>query len=171
MATTVGSLNKLTHDNFIELVTGEALLACEDNFKISSLLIAQSALESGWGKSSLAYKYNNLLGRKWASNNIITKKYVSLKTQEYQNGGYITIYSKFCVYASISDCFRDYLWLLHNIYLDKKKTKLRYQRVLDSKDYKEACSMIKACGYATGKDYDKSLIKIIEEYKLSKYDK
>ena len=168
MATVIGSLNNLTHDGFIEVITNEALKACKDIFKIPSLLIAQACLESGWGKSSLAYKYNNLLGRKWASNNVITKKYVSLKTQEYQSGEYITIYSKFAVYESIADCFRDYIWLLHNV---KKGSRLRYQAVLDAKDYLEATYQIKVCGYATSKDYTQLLRKIIIKYKLNELDK
>ena len=146
---------------------GEAIKACKDTFKIVSLLIAQSALESGWGKSSLAYKYNNLLGRKYATNNVITKKYVSLKTQEYQNGGYITIYSKFCVYETMADCFKDYIWLLNNV---KLSGKLRYQRVLDSKDYIEATLNIRLCGYATSPSYTTSLRTIIEQYKLNELD-
>ena len=168
MATVIGSLNNLTHDGFIEAVTSEVLKACKDIFKVSSLLIAQACLESGWGKSLLAYKYNNLMGRKWASNNVIAKKYILLKTQEYQNGEYITIYSKFAVYESIADCFRDYIWLLHNV---KKGSKLRYQAVLDAKDYLEATYQIKVCGYATSKDYTQSLRNIIIKYKLNELDK
>lgn len=168
MATITGSLKDLTHDGFIELITGEAIKACKDTFKIVSLLIAQSALESGWGKSSLAYKYNNLLGRKWASNNVITKKYVSLKTQEWNGTAYEDIYAKFCVYATIADCFRDYIWLLNNV---KLSGGLRYQRVLDSKDYLEATKAIKDCGYATSISYTSSLRTIIEKYKLYQYDK
>lgn len=153
---------------FIDLVTPEALKVCKDNFNIPSLLIAQSALESGWLKSSLAYKWNNLLGRKWASNNVITKKFVLLKTKEWQVDHYITIYSKFCVYDNIADCFRDYIWLLKNVKL--KNGKLRYQRVLDSKDYLEATEMIRLCGYATSPNYTQSLRNIIIQYQLNKYD-
>ena len=144
------------------------MVACKDNFNIPSLLIAQSALESGWGKSSLAWKYYNLLGRKYAKNNIITKKFVILKTKEYRNGVYITIYSAFCVYESIADCFKDCIWLLKNVKL--KNGKLRYQRVLDSKDYIEATEMIRLCGYATSPTYTINLRKIIEQYKLNELD-
>jgi len=155
---------------FFELIKEPALKACEEyNFKIPSLPMAQSALESGWLKSSLAYKYNNLLGRKYAKNNVITKKYVTLKTKEFINGNYIIVYSKFCVYDSIEDCFRDYMWLLHNLRL--KNGRLRYQRVLDSRDYKEACENIRLCGYATSPTYSKNLRNIIEKYNLNQYDK
>lgn len=145
-------------------------MACKDSFKIVSLLIAQACLESGWNKSSLAYKYNNLLGRKWASNNVITKKYVILQTKEFINGEYVTKKCKFCIYENKADCFRDYIWLLHNAYLDKKKTKLRYLRVLDSKDYIEATEMIRLCGYATSPTYTQSLRNIIIKYKLNELD-
>jgi flagellum-specific peptidoglycan hydrolase FlgJ len=158
-----------TQEKFFEMVLNPALEACKEyDFKIPSLPLSQSAIESGWLKSSLAYKYNNLLGRKWASNNVITKKYATLKTKEWNGKEYVTVYSKFCIYENIKDCFKDYMWLLHNVRL--KNGRLRYQRVLDSKDYLEACYMIKACGYATGINYDKNLIKIIEDFKLNQYD-
>ncbi|MDD5013705.1 MAG: glucosaminidase domain-containing protein [Atribacterota bacterium] len=155
-------------EEFIRLVTPEAIKACrESNFKIVSSLIAQSALESGWLKSSLAYKYNNLLGRKWATNNVITKDYVVLETKEWKNGKYITVYSKFCIYKSIAECFKDYIWLLNNV---KKGGKLRYQRVLDCKDYICATDMISKCGYATSPTYTQSLRNIITKYNLDKFD-
>ena len=148
----------------------EAIKACEDsNFKIVSLLIAQSALESGWLKSSLAYKYNNLLGRKWAPNNEITNSFVTLKTKEWQNGHYVTVYSKFCVYESIADCFKDYIWLLNNVKLSNGS--LRYQRVLDCQDYVCATDMIRQCGYATSPTYTQSLRNIITKYNLDRFDK
>lgn len=154
---------------FIELVKIPAIEACREyNFKIVSLPISQSAIESGWMKSSLAYKYNNLLGRKWAKNNVITKKYITLKTQEWNGSAYETIYSKFCIYENIKDCFKDYMWLLHNLRL--KNGRLRYQRVLDSKDYLEATENIRLCGYATSPTYTQTLIKVIEQFNLNQYD-
>ena len=164
----------MNQTEFINLVKPEIVDVCakyKPMFHIPSLVIAQSSLESGNMKSSLAYKYNNLLGRKWATNNVITKDYIVKKTQEWKVDHYITVYSKFCIYKNRKDCFQDYLWLLHNVYLDKKKTKLRYQRVLDSKDYLEATEMIRLCGYCTSPTYTISLRKIIEQYKLNQYDK
>lgn len=164
------SLKDLTPDEFIEFVTPEAIKACnEGNFKIVSLPISQSGLESGYGESSLAWKYNNLLGRKYSTNNVITKRYVSLKTKEWKIDHYITIYSKFCVYETIADCFRDYIWLLHNAKLSNGN--LRYLRVLNSKNYIEATQAIKDCGYATSPNYPTSLRNIITKYQLNNYDK
>ena len=162
------NIAKSTEEKFIELVIPEALKACrESNFKIPSLIIAQSALESGWLKSSLAYKYNNLLGRKWATNNVITKNYVVFETKEWKDGKFITVYSKFAVYKDISDCFRDYIWLLNNV---KKNGKLRYQAVLNCKDYVCATDMIKQCGYCTSPTYTNSLRNIITKYNLDRFD-
>jgi lysozyme len=158
-----------SQQQFLDKIIPQAIEACnEAGFKVPSLLIAQACLESGWNKSSLAYRYNNLLGRKYATNNVITKVYVTLKTQEWVGDHYVTVYSKFCVYDSIKDCFRDYLWLLHNA---KLSGGLRYQRVLDSKDYMEATQAIKDCGYATSPTYPTSLRTIINKYNLSQYDK
>ena len=158
-------------EKFFEMVKIPAIEACKEyGYKIVSLPMSQSAIESGWNKSGLAYKYNNLLGRKWADNNVITKKYVTLKTQEWNGTAYETVYSKFCIYDSIKDCFRDHMWLLHNLYWDKAETILRYQRVLDSKDYLEATKMISLCGYATSPTYTATLRTVIERYKLNQYD-
>ena len=159
----------MIQSEFFELVKTPILEACKEyNFKICSLPMAQAPLESGWLKSSLAYKYNNLLGRKWASNNVITKKYITLKTQEWNGTAYKTVYSKFCTYENIKDCFKDYLWLLYNVRL--KNGRLRYQRVLDSKNYLEATENIRLCGYATSPTYTTNLRKIIEQFNLNQYD-
>ncbi len=163
----------MNQTEFINLVKPEIMDVCwkyKPMFRIPSLIIAQASLESANMKSSLAYKYNNLLGRKWASNNVITSDYVIKKTQEWKVDHYITIYSKFCVYKNRNDCFRDYLWLLHNVYLDKKKTKLRYLRVLESRDFMEATEMIRLCGYATSPTYTENLRKIILKYQLFEED-
>jgi len=156
-------------EKFFELVKEPVLEACREyEFKIASLPISQSAIESGWNKSSLGYKYNNLLGRKWASNNVITKKYITLKTQEWNGSAYETVYSRFCIYENRKDCFKDYMWLLHTVRLANGR--LRYQRVLDSKDYLEATENIRLCGYATSPTYTQTLRKVIEDYKLNQYD-
>jgi flagellum-specific peptidoglycan hydrolase FlgJ len=159
----------MEQNKFFELIKLPVIEACKEyDFKIVSLPMAQAPLESGWNKSSLAYKYNNLLGRKWAKNNVITKKYVTLKTKEWNGSTYVTVYSKFCVYENIKDCFRDYMWLLHNLRL--KNGRLRYQRVLDSKNYLEATENIRLCGYATSPSYSVNLRKIIEQFNLNQYD-
>ena len=159
-----------SQEQFLDLIIPQAITACsDDSFKIVSLLISQACLESGWNKSSLGYKYNNLLGRKWVASNIIASGFVSLQTKEWVTDHYVTIYSKFCKYASIADCFKDYLWLLHNTKL--KNGTLRYQRVLDSKDYIEATQAIRDCGYATSPTYPTSLRTIINKYNLNQYDR
>ena len=54
---------------------------------LASLTVAQAILESGWGKSGLTLKANNLFGIKGAYNGAS----VSCKTQEWDGSKYITI--------------------------------------------------------------------------------
>ena len=46
----------------------------------------------------------------------------------------------------------------------------RYKAVIGETDYKKACLAIKAAGYATAPDYAQVLIKLIEQYGLTKFD-
>lgn len=91
---------------------GKALSkALENNGLDSSVwtkyLLAQTALESNWGKSSLAYKNNNYGG--------IKGKGVSLNTKEYsKDRGYYDSKSSFRMYSSIDDFADHYVKLLKN---------------------------------------------------------
>ena len=71
------------------------------------MVACEAALESGWGKSQLAAKYNNLFGMKAHVHNVYGK--VSLPTREYQNGEWITISQDFESYPDWDTCFFDRL--------------------------------------------------------------
>ena len=80
----------------------------------ASITLAQAALESGWGLSGLTVKANNFFGIKAGST--WTGDVYEAKTQEFVNGGYITITSKFRKYPTAKDCFIDHA----NVYAVKK---------------------------------------------------
>ena len=61
----------------------------------ASITIAQAALESDWGQSQLASKYNNLFGVKGNE-----QDGTLLATKEYVNGQWITVEDYFVVYPS-----------------------------------------------------------------------
>ena len=121
---------------------------------LASLTIAQAILESGWGKSALATKGNNLFGMKGAGG-----KY---KTFEYINGKRVDIVDSFKVYPDWETSVIDH----GNLFLRAS----RYQNLISERDYKEACRKVQADGYATAPNYAESLINIIEQYKLYQYD-
>jgi len=70
--------------------------------------IAQAALESGWGNSLLAAKYNNLFGMK--AGTLWKGETVMLWTREWvkETGQYIKVKAKWRVYASWNECLVDY---------------------------------------------------------------
>ena len=141
---------------------------------LASVSFAQFILESGYGKSELAQKANNVFGMKkslsgntwdgsvWDGISIYTKK-----TQEYENGAYVTITADFRKYPSVEKSIAD-----HSAYLlgAKNGGKLRYEGLKGCTDYKKAAQIIKAGGYATSPDYAEKLCSIIVRWNLTQYD-
>lgn len=119
----------------------------------ASITLAQGILESGAGQSELAKKSNNHFGIKCHQD--WTGERVYHDDDEKQ------------------ECFRKYSkpelsYEDHSQFLKKK----RYEPLfaLDVTDYKGWAKGLKACGYATAKDYAERLIELIETYNLQQYD-
>lgn len=141
---------------------------------LASVSLAQFILESGYGKSELAQNANNCFGMKkslsgntwggsaWDGTSIYTKK-----TQEYENGAYVTVTADFRKYPSVEKSIAD-----HSAYLlgAKNGSKLRYDGLKGCTDYKKAVQIIKDGGYATSPTYVEKLCSIIEKWKLTQYD-
>lgn len=145
-------------NNFITSIS----IPCQEVYKnggnlLPSVSIAQAILESGWGKSTLAVKGNNLFGIKGAYEG----KWITLNTKEYINGNWITVQANFRKYPSFYESILDHDNLINNT---------RYKSVKISKDYKEQCKQLQASGYATDPNYANLLIQIIDENNLTKYD-
>ncbi len=141
---------------------------------LASVSLAQFILESGYGKSELAQNANNCFGMKkslsgntwggsaWEGKSIYTKK-----TQEYENGAYVTVSADFRKYPSVEKSIAD-----HSAYLlgAKNGSNLRYDGLKGCTDYKKAVQIIKDGGYATSPAYVEKLCSIIEHWKLTQYD-
>ena len=141
---------------------------------LASVSLAQFILESGYGKSELAQNANNYFGMKkslsgntwggsaWDGTSIYTKK-----TQEYENGAYVTVSADFRKYPSVEKSIAD-----HSAYLlgAKNGAKLRYDGLKGCTDYKKTVQIIKDGGYATSPTYVENLCSIIEKWKLTQYD-
>lgn len=153
----------ISNKQFIKKI---APLAKEDqkNYKISaSITIAQAALESNWGKSKLASKYNNLFGVKAGEN----PQKVSLYTDEYVNGKRVHVRQNFRVYNSWEDSVRAHTQLIVNGTSDQPN---RYAQVRNTKNYRDAAKALQKGGYATDPEYAKKIIQLIEKHNLHKYD-
>lgn len=130
---------------------------------LASITIAQAALESDWGQSELAQKYNNLFGVKGTGQNSAL-----MTTNEYVNGQWIIVKANFVVYPSWSASIEAHTQLL----VDGLEGDPRhYQQVIDSSDYQEAANALQDNGYATDPQYAQKLIDIIQKYQLDQYDK
>lgn len=125
-----------------------------------SIIIAQAALESDWGCSTLGKApNNNLFGVK----GYFARQTVAQPTTEYDEQGHkFQVVSNFRQYASEYEALRDYAQTLEAPL---------YQGVhrQNTKNYREATRAL--CGrYATDPEYDRKLNQLIDTYQLTKYD-
>ena len=128
--------------------------------EVHSPIIAQAILESGWGKSSLASKYHNYFGLKcggaWKG------KSVNMATQEEYTVGVMTdIRDNFRVFDSMEDGVKGYFDFINYS---------RYANLKGVKDPEEYCRRIKADGYATSSKYVDSLLRVIRDNNLTRFD-
>lgn len=123
-----------------------------------SVMLAQAALESHYGDSQLSYDYNNYFGIKAHDNH----RSVKLSTRENYGNGDVIIDDNFCVYSSPQDCFKDYAKIL--------TSNKHFAGVVGAKSPAAAARALQEGGYATDPNYATSLIQVINEYNLTRFD-
>ncbi len=110
-------------------------------------ILAQAALESGWGKRQIKLEdgslSHNLFGIKANAN--WEGKVASVKTTEYVHGVAQQRVERFRAYDSYQDAFSDYAELL--------KTAPRYRGVLNSQETGDFAQGLQKAGYATDPNY------------------
>ncbi|WP_314675739.1 GBS Bsp-like repeat-containing protein [uncultured Streptococcus sp.] len=132
---------------------------------LPSITAAQAILESGWGTSSLAKSPNhNLFGIKNSEDWI--GETVTVPTQEYVSGEFITVNATFRKYASWNDSVVDHA----KFFTGTEWRKNNYRKVVNEIDYHIAAQELKNAGYATDPNYAEKLIRLIETYKLYEWD-
>lgn len=152
----------MSEQQFIDAMSKPAIDTFHQYGVYPSITIAQAILESGWGKSGLAKKANNLFGIKaynWSG------PYIEMPTNEEYSGMTVTIMDKFRVYPNWQDSVID-----HGKFLTENST-YKNHGVFSSKNYIEQANALKVAGYATESDYPTLLITLIKEFSLDKYDK
>lgn len=123
------------------------------------LIIAQAALESGWGNKEIRRENGqpsyNLFGIKatpdWKGET------TEITTTEYINGVAQKVKAAFRVYHSYTDALHDYSALLVR--------NSRYQHVRQAKTPEQAALALQEGGYATDPQYAKKLIGIMQKIK------
>lgn len=150
-----------TRAEFIAKVGPMAQKDAKTSKVLASLTIAQAILESNNGNSALTREGNALFGIK--ATNWRGKVWTG-KTVEYYNPNKpTTITAGFRAYDSWQDSISDHSKLITGA--------SRYHKVVDEKDYKNACNAIAKAGYATDPQYARKLISLIEANKLYLFDK
>ena len=155
----------MTREEFIV----DALKAAQEAQKAGApihpgIAAAQAALESGWGKSSLAVKGNNLFGIK--AGKTWKGKRTTMSTKEWcKERGWYTIDADFRAYDSWSDCFKDYGEIIagRSWYQDAAKA----AKNNDARGFLDGlASNAKEPGWATDPDYVKNVWMIAKQQGL-----
>jgi LysM repeat protein len=149
------SSDKMTRSQYFEVYKDMAVHEMNRSGVPASITLAQGALESGDGNSTLARKANNHFGIKCHNDWNGKKVY---QDDDAKN-------ECFRKYPSVEDSYRD-----HSEYL-KAKSRYAFLFDLDITDYKGWARGLKKAGYATSSTYAQKLIEIIEAYDLDKYDR
>lgn len=123
-----------------------------------SVLIAQAALESGWGRD---VKGNAYFGIKSHGTSGATTQF---KTTEFINGKATSLSDSFRAYASFKEAAEDYGRFL--------TTNPRYKAAFfHTSDPLKFADQLQIAGYATDPRYAAKLKAIITTYNLSEYDR
>ena len=140
---------------FVEKVWPQAVEASRATGIPARFLVAQAALETGWGKFELKNAdgspshnlFNIKAGKRWGGDT------VSTATTEYSNGVATRENARFRSYGSYADSFRDYARLIG--------TNPRYAAVVGQDDATAFARGLQAAGYATDPNYADKLARII----------
>ena len=168
----------LDEESKIELI---GAIAAEDQSRsgvLASITAAQMILESGVmnGGSELAANHNNYFGIKGDPNDSETWRgstwdgstaLYNTAEQDEETGEIYYIDDYFRVYDNLIASVADHSAYLANATWDG--TEEIYPGIEDIKDYREAAVLI-AQSYATDLEYADSLIGIIEQYNLDRFD-
>ena len=169
------AFKKMSTKKFIRTLGPIAQADSKESGVLASVTMAQAILESGWGKSQLAQKANNLFGMKtslsgntWKGSTWDKKSKYKKRTAEYgKNNRKYYITAHFRKYNSVARSIGD-----HSAYLTGAKNgkAYRYKGLTKTDSYKKQLTIIRKGGYATSKTYVKDLCKIIKKYKLYEWD-
>ena len=149
-------------EDFINKMWPQAQQAAQELGVDAKVLLAQSALETGWGKHVMQNKAgqssHNLFGikasRGWEG------KTVSVQTVEYENGVASKKQATFRAYDSYAESFNDYVQFL--------KQNPRYQDALSKVDSNEGfVKGLQKAGYATDPMYAQKILSILNREQLS----
>lgn len=145
-----------TQENFVMLLKPHAEKAAAELQINPDVLIAQVALETGWGKHVIHDKqgdnsfnlFNIKAGGQWQGDK------VNVNTLEYRDGIAANEKADFRKYTDYSESFSDYVRLMKN--------NPRYQQALDAGNNSSAyADALQSAGYATDPHYAKKIKQLL----------
>lgn len=145
-------------DAFVDRMGASAQAASEASGVPAPLILAQAALESGWGKREIraddGTQSYNLFGikadRSWKGPTVETT------TTEYVDGEPQKVRAKFRAYGSYEEAFTDYAKFITR--------NPRYANVLATDDPAAAAHGLQKAGYATDPQYGHKLVRIMQKF-------
>jgi len=153
--TTITASAQISRDEYIKRWQLIAIEEMNRSGIPASITMAQGCLESGNGNSELSRKSNNHFGIK-------CKKGWTGKKVYYDDDAKNECFRR---YRTVEDSYVDHT----NFLMSNPRYASLFE--IDPTDYKSWAKGLKKAGYATAHDYDKRLIRIIEENKLHRLDK
>jgi flagellar protein FlgJ len=155
-----------TPQDFIDQLLPYAKVAARQLGVNPLVLIAQAAMETGWGKRMVSdgggNSSNNLFNIK--ANSAWNGEAVEVSTLEYKNGTPRKELAQFRQYSSIADSFKDYVSFLQN--------SPRYQSALAvANDAKQFLRELHGAGYATDPLYSQKIFSLFETIADGRYKK
>lgn len=142
-------------DHFIQTLTAPAQAASANTGVPAELILAQAALETGWGRHEITTRSGsnsyNVFGIKAGSQ--WEGKTTDIVTHEYINGRRTQVVDTFRVYDSFEHAFTDYAGLIGN--------NPRYAGVLQAPSAEQAARELQRGGYATDPLYADKLVAVM----------
>jgi len=147
---------------FVKDILPYAQTAAEQLNVDPQVLVAQAALETGWGRGITRHpdgrSSNNLFGIKAGSD--WQKETVSVPTLEFRDGVAVRERASFRSYDSIAASFQDYVQFLKN--------NPRYKEALvHAGDPQQFSNALQEAGYATDPQYAVKIHNVLNSYTLS----
>jgi flagellar protein FlgJ len=151
----------LNNGNFVARLSVPARVASQQSGIPHQLIVAQAALESGWGQREIPTANGspsyNLFGIKAGSS--WSGPVTEVTTTEFEQGAAKKVKAQFRVYGSYVEAIADYVKLLTN--------NPRYAEVANARSPEQAAHALQKAGYATDPQYANKLVSVIQQMKNS----
>ena len=153
----LSAANPATPTDFVHQLSEPAREASRRTGMPAPLILAQAALETGWGRREIPTSdggnSHNLFGIKAGAD--WKGPTTEVVTHEYINGQRTRVVDRFRVYDSYAEAFEDHGRLISD--------NPRYAPVLDAADAKQAAQALQNGGYATDPAYADKLVALMDQ--------